>query len=172
MSTLLSLLYVLALHLLICTDVHGTKKSDRGDSHGIEKVVKSAKIIPGKYIFYGNTENFKKYKKEYYTIIVQIRFSKSMNLTHVKTSKFDADEEAPDGYKTTVSTCLDKANRTQLYGMTRLSCIDQGNTRIFESHPVRKHRHSPMLMLMQDKFPRYLIPVTSNDVSIRDVSGL
>ena len=56
--------------------------------------------------------------------------------------------------------------------MTRLSCIDQGNTRIFESHPVRKLRHSPMLMLMQDKFPRYLIPVTSNDVSIRDVSHI
>ena len=172
MSALLSLLYVLALHLLTCADVHGIKNSERGDSHGIEKVVKSAKIIPGKYIFYGNTENFKKYKKEYYSIIVQIRFSKSMNLTHVKTSKFDADEEAPGGYTRTISTSLDKANRTQLYGMTRLSCMDRGNTRIFESHPIRKYGHSPMLMLMKDKFPRFLIPVTSNDISIRDISHI
>ena len=40
MSALLLLLYVLALHLLTCADVHGIKNSERGDSHGIEKVVK------------------------------------------------------------------------------------------------------------------------------------
>ena len=172
MSALILLLHVLVLQLLIPVDALGTQRSERGDSHGIEKVVKSARIIQGKYIFYGNIENFERYKNKYYTLIVQIRFNRNINLTHVKTSKFGVDDEAPEGYRTTISTSLDKANRTQLYGMTRLSCTDRGNTRIFESHPVRKYGHGPMLMLMKDKFPRYLIPVTSNDVSIRDVSHI
>ena len=145
----------------------------------VNKYIKSANIIPSKYIFYGNIEDLQQYKTVYHTLLIRIKFKGNMNISHSSMVEvFDDEFINEDGAKfkkVTTSNSLKDANKTQLYGLTRLTCIEKDNVRVFESLPIQSgYQKNPVGLLIRHKFPRYLIPVTNSDDNIykRDISHI
>ena len=48
----------------------------------VNKYIKSANIIPSKYIFYGNIEDLQQYKTVYHTLLIRIKFKGNVNISH------------------------------------------------------------------------------------------
>ena len=48
----------------------------------VNKYIKSANIVPSKYIFYGNIEDLQQYKTVYHTLLIRIKFKGNVNISH------------------------------------------------------------------------------------------
>lgn len=144
----------------------------------IRKYINSATIVPGKYIFYGNLENLGNYKSIYHTLMVKVQFKNDVNISYstmVDDFNYNTNSYDDDNIKvrevTTINS-LQNANKTQLYGLTRFTCVEKDNVRVFESYPVRKGINgNPIMILAKGKIPRYLIPITKSTQK-RDISNI